>query len=48
MRDNRLGIQTEWWYHLASGTGFLAERDTRSDEILRTFLPTADDLGPAS
>ena len=47
-RNGAPGIQTEWWYHLPSGTWFLAERDTRSDEILRTFLPTAGDLGPAS
>jgi heterotetrameric sarcosine oxidase delta subunit len=37
MRDNRLGIQTEWWYHRAGcGTWFLAERHTKTNEIIRT------------
>lgn len=38
---NRAGepdIKNEWWYHIASGTWFLAERDTLRDEILRTYL----------
>lgn len=38
---NRTGepqIKKEWWYHLASGTWFLADRDTLKDEILRTYL----------
>jgi sarcosine oxidase subunit delta len=36
------GVKVEWWYHLPSGTWFLAERDTRNDEILRTYLPGSD------
>ena len=32
------GIQREWWYHSASSTWFIAERDTASDEIVRTYL----------
>ena len=38
---NRCGepsIQREWWYHSASSTWFIAERDTASDEIVRTYL----------
>lgn len=47
-RDGAPGIKIEWWYHLPSGTWFLAERDTRSDEVLRTFLPGTADLGATS
>jgi sarcosine oxidase subunit delta len=39
MRRNAAGIQTEWWYHRAGcGMWFLAERDTRTNAISRTFL----------
>lgn len=41
-REGAPGRKTEWWYHLPSGTWFLAERDTRTDEILRTYLPEMD------
>ena len=27
----------EWWCHLPSSTWFIAERDTVTDEILRTY-----------
>lgn len=38
MRDNRAGLQTEWWYHRAGcGGWFLAERDTISSEFVRTY-----------
>jgi len=33
------GIVREWWCHVASGYWFIAERNTVTDEILRTFLP---------
>jgi sarcosine oxidase subunit delta len=33
------GVQKEWWYHVASGVWFIAERDTLKDEFLRTYLP---------
>lgn len=37
MRDNRSGVQPEWWYHRAGcGTWFLAERNTRTNEVVRT------------
>ncbi len=35
--DNRAGIVVEWWCHTPSAFWFLAERDTRTDEVLRTF-----------
>jgi len=38
MRDNKLGVQKEWWYHRAGcGTWFLAERHTKTNEILKTY-----------
>ncbi|TVP93268.1 MAG: sarcosine oxidase subunit delta [Pseudomonadaceae bacterium] len=38
--DNRAGVVTEWWLHSASSYWFLVERNTLSDEILRTFDPS--------
>lgn len=39
MRRNRLGRQKEWWYHRAGcGLWFLAERDTKSNRVARTYL----------
>ena len=39
-RRNTAGVQREWWYHRQGcGTWFLAERDTRSNEILAVSLP---------
>ena len=37
-RANEAGVQKEWWYHIASGTWFIAERDTLKDEFVRTYL----------
>jgi len=37
-RQGAPGIRKEWWYHLASGTWFIAERDNMKDEILHTYL----------
>ena len=37
-RAGEPGIQREWWYHRASSTWFIAERDTASDAIVRTYL----------
>jgi len=36
------GVKIEWWYHSASGTWFLAERDVVADRVLRTWLPGED------
>ena len=37
-RSGEPGIKREWWYHLPSGVWFVAERNNRTDEILRTYL----------
>jgi len=37
MRDNRRGVQKEWWHHRAGcGVWFLAERHTGTNEISKT------------
>ena len=39
-RDNVAGEQREWWYHrVGCGTWFVAVRDTRTNEVLRTEIP---------
>ncbi len=35
--DNKAGVVVEWWCHTASAYWFLAERDTCTDEVVRTF-----------
>jgi sarcosine oxidase subunit delta len=49
VRDNVAGVQREWWYHrLGCETWFLAERDTRTNEVLRVEVPAPPaDAGPA-
>jgi sarcosine oxidase subunit delta len=42
-REGQPGLQVEWWYHVPSGTWFLAERDTSSDTVHRTFLYQQED-----
>jgi heterotetrameric sarcosine oxidase delta subunit len=38
-RRNVAGVQREWWYHrLGCELWFHAERDTRTNEVLRTEL----------
>ncbi len=37
-RDNAPGIKKEWWYHSPSGTWFIAERNTMTDQVLSTYL----------
>jgi sarcosine oxidase subunit delta len=37
-RSGAPGFIWEWWYHIASGTWFVAQRDTLRDEIIRTCL----------
>jgi sarcosine oxidase subunit delta len=32
------GVKKEWWYHVASGVWFIAERETVHDQVLRTYL----------
>ena len=37
-RQGEQGVRKEWWYHTASGTWFIAERDNLNDEFVRTYL----------
>jgi len=37
-RDNAPGLKKEWWYHSPSGTWFIAERNTLTDEVMTTYL----------
>ncbi len=50
-RDNVAGPQREWWQHrMGCGEWFLAERDTRTNEILGVAVPEPAGLersGPA-
>lgn len=41
-RNGEPGISREWWYHLASGTWLIAERDLVKDVFLRTYLYTSE------
>lgn len=41
MQANSADNVVEWWCHSASAYWFLAERNTVSDEVLRTF-PASD------
>ena len=39
-RRNAAGVQREWWCHrLGCELWFLAERDTRTNEVLSTAVP---------
>jgi heterotetrameric sarcosine oxidase delta subunit len=39
-RGNVAGVQREWWHHRhGCGVWFVAERDTRTNEMLHTELP---------
>lgn len=41
-RHNVAGPQVEWWYHrLGCRRWFLAERDTRTNAVARTWWPEA-------
>ena len=33
MRENKLGVQKEWWYHRPSGTWFIAERHKKPTNL---------------
>ncbi len=47
-RNNVAGVQREWWFHRSGcGEWFLAERDTRTNEVLLTELPAEADAAPA-
>ena len=47
-RRNVAGVQREWWYHrFGCEIWFLAERDTRTNEIVRTELPAVGSAAAA-
>lgn len=37
-RNSVPAVKREWWCHAPSNTWFIAERNTQTDEILRTYL----------
>lgn len=37
LENNTAGVVREWWYHAATAYWIIAERDTVSDEIIRTY-----------
>ena len=39
-RKGAPGVKKEWWYHIPSGTWLIAERNTLTDEVLATYLPS--------
>lgn len=45
LERNPAGMVREWWCHVPTAYWFIAERDTVTDTILRTF--PASDLFPA-
>jgi sarcosine oxidase subunit delta len=47
LKDNQPGLTREWWYHVPTSYWFIAERDVRTDEILRTYAPDAVVTGGA-
>ncbi len=40
LQENEAGLVREWWCHLPTAFWFIAERDTRTDEILCTYRPS--------
>jgi heterotetrameric sarcosine oxidase delta subunit len=45
-RRNVAGVQREWWFHRSGcRSWFLAERDTRTNEVLLTTLPSDPSAG---
>ena len=47
-RRNVAGVQREWWQHRTGcGEWFLAERDTRTNEVQWTALPSEAAAGDA-
>jgi sarcosine oxidase subunit delta len=37
LHANEAGVVREWWCHVPTAFWFIADRDTRTDEILRTY-----------
>jgi len=44
-RHGAPGDKKEWWYHSPSGTWFIAERNTLTDKVTRTYLFGQKNLG---
>jgi sarcosine oxidase, subunit delta len=40
LENNEAGIVREWWYHAPTAYWFIAERNTVTDEILKTYPAT--------
>lgn len=41
-RKNVAGVQREWWYHrMGCELWFLADRDTRTNEVLASWIPVS-------
>ena len=40
------GVKHEWWCHTPSGNWFIVERDTTTDEILRSYPPPREAEAP--
>ena len=40
LEENRKGVIREWWCHAPTNYWFIAERDTGTDTILRTYDPS--------
>lgn len=40
LENNTRGVVKEWWCHVASAYWFIVERDTGTDEILRSYPAT--------
>ena len=40
-RNGVAALKHEWWCHSPSGVWFIAERDTATDVVVRTFLYSA-------
>jgi len=38
--NNTAGLVQEWWMHSASAYWFIAERNTVTDEVIRTYDPS--------
>ncbi|HAF01416.1 MAG TPA: sarcosine oxidase subunit delta [Methylophilaceae bacterium] len=41
-RNGAPSVKKEWWFHSPSGTWFIAERNTVIDEVVRTYLLSAE------
>ena len=40
MEENKKGIVKEWWMHTPTSYWFIAERNTETNEIIRTYPST--------